>query len=219
MRSLSTIINFSGLSLSILLLTAILHIWDASVFVQYLGQLDPILGVLLVISVGISLVRYLEKSEQKLMLNSFEWEGLLTSSLFSACFGVIIILIDFTGIFPDNINVGYPICLIFYPVMAYIVEILFHLLPISLLSKFNLDDTRAYYLIALIEPAFQLVIGGVDSTIFWASMIVSFHIFLINVAQLYVFKKYGFLTMYWLRFGYYLIWHEIWGVLRLGILF
>lgn len=219
MSSKRNLTNFAGLSLAIFLLTVILTVWDRSVFVKYLGSLNPIQGILIVMFSGVLSIRYLEKSGRRVMLNPFGFEGFRASTLFSMCFGAIAILIDFTGIFPDSINLGYPQCLLFYPVMGYIVEIVFHLLPISLLSLVKPGDTRLLYLIALFEPVFQVAIGGVDRTILWACLLVSAHIFLINLTQLYVFKKYGFLSMYWLRFGYYFIWHEVWGVLRLNLLF
>lgn len=211
--------HFTGLSLAVFLMTVILTVWDSSVFVKYLGGVNPIQGTLLVMFFGALSLRFLEKPDRVVMLNPFGLEGLRVSTLFSLCFGAMAIIIDFSGVFSDSINLSYPKCLLFYPVMGYIVEIVFHLLPISLLSWIKLDDTRVYYLISFLEPVYQLTIGGVDSTILWASLLVSLHIFLINLAQLYVFKKYGFLSMYWLRFVYYFIWHEVWGVIRLGVLF
>lgn len=219
MTSKRNLVDFSRLSLILFLFTVILTVWDSSVFEKYLGELNPIQGLLIVVFFGVLSLRYLEKSGRRVMVNPFGLEGLRVSTLFALYFGVIIIFIDFSGIFSDSINVSYPKCLIFYPVMAYIVEIVFHLLPISLLSMINLEDTRLYYLIAFFEPVFQLAIGGVDGSILWASLLISLHIFLINIAQLYVFKKYGFFPMYWLRFVYYFIWHEVWGVLRLNVLF
>lgn len=219
MSSKGNVVDFSGLSLTIVLFTAILNAWDSSVFKKYLGPLEPIQSILFVVLVGFFSLRYLEKGGQEVTLNPFGLERFLVPTLFSLVFGVIIILIDHSGIFSDSINVSYPKCLLFYPVMGYIVETLFHLLPISILSRIKLDDIRVYYLIAVIEPVIQLAIGGIDQSLLWASLLVFLHIFLINVAQLYVFRKYGFLSMYWLRFSYYLIWHEIWGVLRLSVLF
>lgn len=219
MSSKRNISEYTGLSFVIFSLTVILTVWDSSVFVKYLGALNPIQCLLFVMFFGVLSLRYLEKSGRMGMLNPFGLEGLQVSTIFALCFGVIIIFIDFSGVFSDSINVSYPKCVIFYPVMAYIVEIIFHLVPISLLSMIKLDDTRLYYLMAFFEPVFQLAIGGGDGSILWASLLISLHIFLINIAQLYVFKKYGFLSMYWLRFGYYFIWHEVWGVLRLTVLF
>ncbi|MCB9291467.1 MAG: hypothetical protein H6560_29470 [Lewinellaceae bacterium] len=44
----------------------------------------------------------------------------------------------------------------------------------------------------------------------------SLHIFLINLIQLWLFKRYDFVSMYTFRLVYYLIWHIGWGWVRLG---
>jgi hypothetical protein len=53
----------------------------------------------------------------------------------------------------------------------------------------------------------------------WASAFVGAHVWLINIAQLLVFRRYGFVPMYSLRLAYYLIWHIIWGHARLRLMF
>jgi hypothetical protein len=47
----------------------------------------------------------------------------------------------------------------------------------------------------------------------------AFHILAINLAGLFLFRRFGFLPMYALRLFYYLIWHILWGYLRLSVLF
>lgn len=41
----------------------------------------------------------------------------------------------------------------------------------------------------------------------------------LNILQLYVFKRYDFVAMISLRLVYYLYWHFIWGYSRLQLLF
>ena len=197
----------------------ILNIWDASVFETYLGDIDPVLGLLLASSLGYLSVRHLVNEKIGEIYGSDYLKSLKTSTLFAVCFGAVIIMSDFTGIFPGDINVPYPKCLIFYPVMGYIVEVIFHLLPITLLYLVGKGENRSFYLVALLEPVYQSGIGGVSTVNNWAFVFVFVHILLINLAQLRVFKKFGFISMYGIRLVYYLIWHEIWGIIRLDLLF
>jgi hypothetical protein len=48
---------------------------------------------------------------------------------------------------------------------------------------------------------------------------VGVHIYVFNALQLYVFKRYDFLSMYAFRLVYYLHWHVVWGYMRLQLLF
>jgi hypothetical protein len=45
------------------------------------------------------------------------------------------------------------------------------------------------------------------------------HLFVFNFLQMLVFKRYDFLKMYMFRLVYYLLWHIVWGSVRLGLLF
>ena len=53
---------------------------------------------------------------------------------------------------------------------------------------------------------------------FSSVLYVSLHIFLINLIQLWLFKRYDFVSMYTFRLVYYLIWHIGWGWVRLEVL-
>jgi hypothetical protein len=70
---------------------------------------------------------------------------------------------------------------------------------------------------ALLEPTVQLLFQARPRA--WAGAFVWVHVFAFNVAQLRVFRRHGFVSMYALRFCYYLCWHIAWGVLRLPLLF
>jgi len=45
------------------------------------------------------------------------------------------------------------------------------------------------------------------------------YVFAINAAQLEIFRRYDFMSMYCVRFVYYMIWHVAWGHARLNLLF
>ena len=74
--------------------------------------------------------------------------------------------------------------------------------------------------VALVETAFQLWLMTASH---WATLpirgFVGFHIFLINVCQLLIFRRHDFISMYTFRIVYYAIWHIAWGYLRLRVLF
>ena len=73
--------------------------------------------------------------------------------------------------------------------------------------------------VALLEPIFQTVLGFSQPYPTWVTIGVFANIFLINIFQLLIFKRYDFVSMYSFRLVYYAIWHIIWGVLRLKLLF
>jgi len=53
----------------------------------------------------------------------------------------------------------------------------------------------------------------------WLQAFVAAHVFAINLIQLYVFRRFGFMAIYGFRFVYYACWHVIWGYLRLQLIF
>ena len=139
-----------------------------------------------------------------------------------------IIWVDSKGVFPKDLNMDFPYSLLFYPSIAYIVEIIFHVLPLAMCifvitSVFKqLDQAKALFisipLIALIEPIFQIINFGRDYPV-WAIVYIGANILVINLSQLWLFAKYDFMSMYALRLVYYILWHIIWGEIRLHWLF
>jgi hypothetical protein len=63
--------------------------------------------------------------------------------------------------------------------------------------------------VALLEPVFQLQFGFAETVPLWAAVYVGLNIFVINLAQLLLFRRYDFVTMYAFRLVYYLQWHVI----------
>ena len=117
----------------------------------------------------------------------------------------------------------------FYPSIAFVVEILFHVLPLTLILILltalpgNLSFDRIIWptiiVTALLEPVFQAGFDSNKDNAPWVSAYIILHIFLINLCQLIIFKRYDFLSMYSFRLIYYTFWHIIWGVIRLKLLF
>ncbi|KTG29508.1 hypothetical protein [Haloferax profundi] len=138
-------------------------------------------------------------------------------------------LVDFVAVLPADTNVLIPDSLLFYPTMGFVVEILFHLLPLSLfflvVPSLAAEPDRSLRVwvvlvaVAVLEPAFQLWFGFSEAVPLWTTVYVGLNVLAINLSQLYLFRRYDFLTMYAFRLVYYTLWHIVWGTVRLEILF
>ena len=139
----------------------------------------------------------------------------------------IAILVDIWFKYPENTNTLFPESLLFYPIIGFVAETIFHLIPLALillvlnriLKNFNFQRYIwiCLVIISLIEPIFQAL--SIPSHFpLWVSVYMSFHLFLFNAIQLYFFKRFDFFSMYTFRLVYYLLWHIIWGYIRLGVL-
>jgi hypothetical protein len=223
---------FIGLSLGIIGFTVVLYFSNSSiVFHRFLGDLNPIITIILVIFIsGLLLsfplsragfVIYKKKKDPKALSLSF---GLVILLAF------IMILIDSHVHFPKDMNVLFPQSLLFYPTIGFVVETLFHLLPLAFLftmqtSLFKKTEHQkiiwpCILIVSSLEPIYQ-TIGSIGSSSLplWTVGYVGVHVFVFNLLQLVIFKRYDFLSMYSLRLGYYLLWHIVWGYMRLHVLF
>lgn len=222
------VILYAFLSLAILIGTGILMAFDPSAFMRFIGNINPLILIpTLIIGGLIILLTFISRNWFQIIrmknLTPLAWSYGLATILAS-----ISILIDITYKYPEATNVFFPQSLLFYPVIAFVAELLFHLIPIVLLlliTKFIFkysDRQRIYWmillLISLIEPIYQ-TIWSPSYFPLWILIYLTIHLYIFNFIELYVFKQYGFLAMFSVRILYYLIWHIIWGYFRLDILF
>jgi len=145
------------------------------------------------------------------------------SSAFATLFAVVIILADLMVVFPYQ-HVPPPQSLLFYPTMAYVAEIVFHTLPLAILLALlgplfkGRNSTKLLWLCIILascpEPIFQLSWLSSEIAFSWADAYVGLHVFVFNVLQLSIFRRYDFVSMYACRLVYYLYWHVIWGSVR-----
>jgi len=77
----------------------------------------------------------------------------------------------------------------------------------------------AILLTALVEPVYQMVFGAKVNGWTWFVVLTGVHVMLFNLVQLFLFRRYDFVTMYGMRLMYYLLWHIVWGMVRLNVLF
>jgi len=144
-------------------------------------------------------------------------------------FGAVVISADLLVVFPADLNVPFPGSLLFYPAVAFLAEALFHVVPLLLVTLLLVRlrgepvpvrwMSRAVFLLALLEPAFQaLSSAATGSGSVGAAIFVAIHVYLINVVQLGLFRRFDFISMLAFRLLYYAIWHVAWGHFRLQLL-
>lgn len=154
--------------------------------------------------------------------------GALAATLLATVLVPPVIVVDVLGGFPRDLNVAVPEALLFYPTIALVAEVAFHLAPLALLLgllgrlRDRLGPGRTVWIAIVvassIEPVFQVVLAGGESPT-WAVGYVGVHLAAFGLVGLYLFKRYDFLTLYLFRIVYYLHWHILWGVARLELLF
>ena len=213
-------------SATILLATGVLYALKPMLFRYFLGTLNPILIVSIIVILGFLLLDGLKQFGFLVYRSGAFFESLKVMSL-SLVLSLIMVILDITVKLPEDINVVFPFSTLYYPVFGFIVEILFHLMPLFLIllvvKRVSVIDERVMFgclvLVSFLEPFFQLGLGFSSQIPLWATVYVGLNIFLINIIQLCTFRRFGFAPMFTFRLFYYLFWHIIWGSIRLGYLF
>lgn len=218
------------LSLGVLAATAILVRTRRRIFLRFFGPVHPLLVFLIVVGTGFLLLGYLNFQNWFTIFDAHNLPTLLPLAALASLLVLIMVLVDWRIRFPQDMNVLFPASLLFYPAIGYLVEILFHVLPLTVLllllhgvfrsADFETLLWAAMPLTALIEPLYQAApLVGEPRYPRWAAPAVGLHLFLFNGIQLALFYRYDFVSMYAFRLAYYLGWHIIWGHLRLRLLF
>jgi hypothetical protein len=221
---------FIGLSIGVAGLIAIVYSSSNLIFQRFLGRINPFVAFLFVFLLGLFFLSYLLSQGWFAIYERANLTGLLRSSGLAALLGLIMILVDLKIVFPPDTNVLFPESVLFYPAIGFFAEILFHVLPLSVLlisltSIFkNISFDNIIWIcipiVALLEPIYQTIpMGSSNRYPLWAIVYVGLHVFLINLFQLLIFKRYDFISMYSFRLVYYLFWHIGWGYMRLRLLF
>ncbi len=237
-------IAFGAISLAAVGLTGIFSLSSAKISEPYLGQtpgtpaglfepffgdLPPLLMVSGIALVGTGAMGYLRSRRwfDVLPVTGVK-RGVLLAAAAGTLFGLGAILAEASGFvrFDEDTNARLPWAMVFYPVIGYVVEVIFHLAPLALLLAMfgSRVDSRhrdrliwiTISIVALFEPLFQVDwTDPLARTEAWVFV----HILAINIVQLHLFRRYGFVSMYSLRLAYYSWWHILWGYLRLQWLF
>lgn len=204
---------------------AALHGADDVDFDRFVGKLPPVAVVGVAGALGLASLSVLDTA--KWVGSDPERRGLARSSALALGFGAAILIADSTLGFDEGINVPWPAGALFYPVMGFIAEVAFHLVPLTLVvtavgRKRQLEPRIAIavmLLVALIEAVYQVLGSGTADTSPWLMTYLLLHMTVFGFVGLAALRRYGFAAMMWLRLVYYLIWHLIWGAVRLEILF
>lgn len=139
-------------------------------------------------------------------------------------FAASVTAIDLLAPFSATINVGLPEALLFYPSMAVVAEVVFHLVPLSLWKVAGRRRTNdggfagaraAIVLIAALEPIFQAVLGRDPARPWWGELLTGLHIYGLNLVLVTLFLRRGLPAALMLRLAYYVYWHLLYGQLRL----
>jgi hypothetical protein len=129
------------------------------------------------------------------------------------------ILIDLAIPFPQDLNVPLPEALLFYPAIALVAEVTFHLIPLAVLSVIasRRPSSPLVFLPAVAaEPLFQFALNSGATLQSW---LVLGNVSLISAVQIWLFLRFGAGSMIALRLIYYLCWHVLWGLQRQSLLF
>jgi hypothetical protein len=210
--------------------TAILSFSQRNFFRPYFANLNPLLTVALVTVLGfVSLCFLQSRGWFEIYAARKTFRGVGVSAAIATLFAIEAVFADLIIRFPRDLNVLLPQSLLFYPAIGYVVEVCFHALPLVLLlavlgpvfMKPNKNSLiwSCVFLASLIEPVVQMRIGFSQKLSSWAEAYVGLHLFAFNLLQLYVFRRYNFVSMYGFRLVYYLYWHILWGYFRLDWLF
>jgi hypothetical protein len=220
----------SLLALGAVAAMALLSLSGSTPFQPYLGHLSPLLAILVVTVLGFVSLAFLQsRGWFEIYAGRKTLKGTARAALLASLLAIAAILVDLGHPFPRDMNVRPPQSLLFYPAIGYVVEITFHALPLALLlaSLRGLADWVSsqvliwgcILIVALLEPILQVrwaVSAGGSS---WVDAFVGLQVFAVNLLQLYIFRRYDFVSMYMFRLTYYLQWHILWGYVRLRVLY
>ncbi len=221
---------FVGLSVVVLSLTGLVYSLDSHVFQQLLGGMNPLVAGLLIVVLGFVLFSFLLSKGWFAFYRRPDLKGLIYSSAIAAFFALVAILADFNfRLYPASVNVPFPKSLLYYPAMGFYAEVVFQILPLTLLmivlTRFSKETSKSKIMwvsiigASLIEPVFQAVLLFSGNSPLWPAAFEFVRLSLFMFSQLAFFRRYDFATMYWFRIVYYILWHVVWGYLRLGVLF
>lgn len=212
------------LSLGAIGFTAILSFSSHPVFQPFFRNIPPLLAVSIIGVLGVVSLGFLSSRRWfEMAVGSESLRGVAWSSAFATIFAVVIILADLVVTFPYQ-HVQPPQSLLFYPTIAFVAEIVFHILPLSILLAWlgplfkDQDSSKLVWLCIVLvscpEPLFQSSWRASEAALGLTDLYVGLHVFAFNVLQLSIFRRYDFLSMFMFRLVYYLYWHVMWGFAR-----
>ena len=221
-------VAYFALSLTALLFVVVLRPSSGEYFRRFFGEVNPIAVFFVTSVLGTAALWVLEsRFGFVLLMGRTSLPGITLSAALATVLALAIVVADVIIRYPQDTNVPVPQALLFYPAIGFVAEVLFHVLPLALLLLVlsplagRVGSERVIWLgimlVAVLEPTFQVLFEGKPLT--WGAAYTWIHVFAIAGLQLYVFRRFDFMTMYAFRLFYYAYWHILWGVIRLELLF
>jgi len=220
-------LGFLFIYLIILGLTVILELFENNFFKRFIGELNPIAAILISGILGGLLLFFLLLKKWFAICKKENLKKAISYSWLVVLFVSVSIIIDWNITYPKEMNIPFPEALLFYPVIGFFVEVIFHVLPITMLlilttSIFTKTSVNKLIWISILivsafEPTYQVFF--MDFSPIWSMIVLWVNLFLFNLTQLIIFKQFDFVSMFLFRIIYYILWHVIWGYFRLEILF
>jgi len=199
-----------------------------AIFRPYFGHVHPLLAVFVIGLLGLVALRALSlRWKFRMYADRESVKGMIHASRLATLFAVVMILVDWHFHLPYS-HVLPPQSLLFYPVMAFVAEVMFHALPLTvLLWTLTLQGKVKHpagvmwpciFLSSCLEPVFQVNMSATEAALSLADVYVGLHVLAFNLLQLHIFRRYDFLSMFVFRLVYYLYWHVMWGWMRYSLL-
>lgn len=212
----------------ILILTIIMFFIDRSIF-RALIVFNPILFVSIISIFSIISIGFLIYKDQFFIYKAVKISERLKPITMSICLAFIMIFIDILSPFSKEINILFPNSLLYYLIIAFVIDILFHTIFFGILYKLfkklhkRMPKMNSFKIsslfISIIEPIIQIFLLSSSKQPFFIGLYIVIHIFTINYIQMKLFYNTDFVTMNLFRLTYYTIWHIIWGMIRLSLIF
>lgn len=214
------------LTVSSLLIVGMLWALSANTsidFQRYFGGLPPAAAAAIACALGIaSLFVLQERFGFCVVSTSTGTRGLLTAAAATLPFMATVTSADLLLGFPADIHVELPAALVFYPLMGLIAQLALHIAPFTLFlwafsQMFGAWPPHrriwlAIILSASVEVAFQLSgsAGPGDGSALLSAFVAT-QLLAFGLVELYLFRRFDFVTMVIFRLTYYGYWHIVWG--------
>ena len=193
----------------------------------YFGNVSPVLSVAIVCAIGVLVLYALHKYSGFSVYDPYKFRKGIPVAVALVCpFMIIMTIVDVALRFPPDINVALPTAIVFYPAIAYVAQIALHVAPFAILLAsttliFKSRSTTwciwlSITIASAIEATFQAVSSSDGHGLSIIAGIVAVILWLYGVAELYLYRRFDFATMYAFRIFSSGYWHLLWGNLRIS---
>lgn len=198
-------------------------------FERFLGPVPPLAVLTVTALAGAAALRFLEvRGWSPGGAPSHPGRAIGEPALTAIAFAGAALIADVAIGFSEDMNTPWPRSVLFYPAIALVAEVVFHLVPLTLVIAAAggrwagaEPGRRVWPVIAVVaasETIFQVLnaLGEPEPVI---AAFVGPHLFAIGVYELMALRRFGFVAIAVFRLTYYLLWHIAWGALRLEFLY